>query len=165
MSFEVVSFDQKSCFFQEEEIAPMNDFILTGFFSDEKDFRKRNNLSIRVTDVGTGLSDDSDTNAEQGNKRLFLFDSDDDQAGVHNTITTSSHAQKSNKKRKSKERYFGSTDGRLVGIRPEHDYQGVCWLCAQGIHAASDCPNQRCFNCLQAGHQSKDCKQRKGAIT
>ncbi|KAG3010940.1 hypothetical protein PC123_g8191 [Phytophthora cactorum] len=145
--FLVPASQRKIPVFEEPPLEPLNDFILSDFSS-----RHRGNAGDVEVEKEIKVEDEEQEGSSKMQVGAPLFDakSSDKEKEGEDQNETEAKDKKSKKKKKE--------DGRK---RKENRYfvtdlATKCFHCGE----AWECPNLPCANCLQLGHQERDCNNR-----
>ncbi|GMF48587.1 unnamed protein product [Phytophthora fragariaefolia] len=175
--FLVPASERKLPVLEEPPLEPLNDFILSDFGS-----RFRGNAGdvevekeIPVEDELKHQQDDESSRMQVG---APLFDANSIGNDLeHEEKDGDDGRNKSKKKkkpedgRKRKENRYFVTDlatkcyhcgevGHMASVCMNDKLQPPCYYCALRGHQSWACPNLPCTNCLQLGHQERDCRNR-----
>ncbi|EGZ21918.1 hypothetical protein PHYSODRAFT_251378, partial [Phytophthora sojae] len=171
--------ERKIPVFEEPPLEPLNDFILSDFGTRFRGNAGDVEVEKDITAEDDKEQQDDDSNKMQVGAPLFDANSTSNDKENHDGNDAEDGKDKKSKKkkknaedgRKRKENRYFVTDlatkcfhcgevGHMASVCMNDKLQPPCYYCALRGHQSWACPNLPCTNCLQLGHQERDCSNR-----
>ncbi|KAE9017085.1 hypothetical protein PR003_g15368 [Phytophthora rubi] len=171
--FLVPASERKIPVFEEPPLEPLNDFILSDFGSR---FRgDAGDVKVEKEIAADGDAEQQDEDSSKVQVGAPLFDANTTSNDKENDDDDAENGKEKKKNvedgRKRKENRYFVTDlatkcfhcgevGHMASVCMNDKLQPPCYYCALRGHQSWACPNLPCTNCLQLGHQVRDCSNR-----